>query len=255
MRFRLKAFGLHLTSSACALTVILGGLYLGWYRWPGWYLTGVARVVSILLAVDLALGPTLTLIVANPGKARRELVRDIGAIVSVQLVALIYGAITLWLGRPLYYAFSVDRLQMVQANDLDAGEVALARQQNPDLAPHWYSQPRWVWAPLPEDPKEATRIAASSFFGGHDVVEMPRYFRAWDQGLAQLREKLTRVDEIKGLSKAERGDLRTRMSRHGLAPDEADALVLWADVRRVLVVFDPRTLRIRAMLRPNRRND
>jgi hypothetical protein len=251
VRFRLKAFALHLTGSACALTVVIGGLYLGWYRWPGWYLTGVSHVVVILLVVDLALGPTLTLIVANPAKTRRELTRDIGVIATVQLAALIYGGITLWLGRPLYYAFSVDRVQMVQANDLDAKEIALGRRQNPTLAPHWYSLPRWVWAPLPDDPQEATRIAGSTILGGNDVVQMPRYFRAWDQGLAQLRGKLTRVDEIKDLSREERRDLRTRMSKRGLAPDEADALLLWADVRRVLVVFDPRTLRIRAMLRPH----
>ena len=68
MRFRLKAFGLHLTGSACALTLILGGLYLGWYRWPGWYLTGVLHVLIIVGIVDLGLGPTLTLIIANPRK-------------------------------------------------------------------------------------------------------------------------------------------------------------------------------------------
>ena len=35
MRFRLAALGLHLLASCVALTVVLGGLYLGWYRWPG----------------------------------------------------------------------------------------------------------------------------------------------------------------------------------------------------------------------------
>ena len=58
MRFRLKAFGLHLLASACVLTCILGGLYLGWYRWPGWYLTSVLHVLIIVAVVDLALGPT-----------------------------------------------------------------------------------------------------------------------------------------------------------------------------------------------------
>src|SRR6266853_105659 len=183
MRFRLKAFGLHLTGSACALTLVLGGLYLGWYRWPGWYLTGVPHVVAIVAFVDLALGPTLTLIVANPRKARGTLVRDIGVIVTVQLAALVYGATTLWLGRPLYYTFSVDRLQIVQASDLEANEIVLGRTQNPALAPHWYSLPRWIWAPLPDDPDEPARIAEGSVFGGQDVIQMPRYFKPWEQGL------------------------------------------------------------------------
>ena len=250
MRFRLKAFGLHLSASVTLLALIFGALYLGWYRWPGWYLTGVLHVVAIVAFVDLALGPTLTLIVANPRKPRGTLVRDIAVIVSVQLAALIYGATTLWLGRPLYYPFSVDRLQIVQASDLEASEIALARRQNPALAPHWYSLPRWIWAPLPENPDEALKIVGSTLFGGQDVVQMPRYFRSWEQGLPKLRQQLARVDDLKGLSKAERDAVRTRMSQLGLAPGERNALLMWGDVRRVLVIFDPGTLRIRAILKP-----
>ncbi|TLY69197.1 MAG: hypothetical protein E6K46_09105 [Gammaproteobacteria bacterium] len=250
MKFRLKAFALHLTGSACALTLVIGGMYLGWYRWPGWYLTGVLHVVTIVLIVDLALGPALTLILANPAKSRRQLTIDIGAIVTVQLAALIYGAITLWLGRPLYYAFSVDRLEIVQANDLEADEIALGQRQNPTLAPHWYSLPHWIWASLPENPDEAAKIVMSAPFGGKDVTQMPRYFRPWQQGLTKLRERLTRLDDIKVLSKSERQNLRVRMSAQGLAPDERSVLLMWGGIRRLLVVFDPNTLRIRAILTP-----
>src|ERR1700716_3905096 len=133
MRFRLKAFGLHLTGSACALTLVLGGLYLGWYRWPGWYLTNVVHVAAILGSVDLTLGPLVTLIIANPRKPRRELARDIAVIASVQIAALIYGAGALWHGRPLYYTFSADRLEMVQASDVEAKEIDLGQKQNPKL--------------------------------------------------------------------------------------------------------------------------
>ncbi len=124
MRFRLTAFGLHLLGSACALTLVLGGLYLGWYHWPGWYLTAVARVLIIVGLVDLGLGPTLTLIIANPQKPRRVLARDIAIIVAVQLAALVYGATTLWHGRPLYYTFSANRLETVQASDIEPEEIA-----------------------------------------------------------------------------------------------------------------------------------
>ena len=252
MRFRLKAFGLHLTGSACALTLILGGLYLGWYRWPGWYLTGVLHVLIIVGIVDLALGPTLTLIIANPRKPRRELVRDIGIIVTVQIAALIYGAATLWHGRPIYYTFSADRLEMVQASDVEGSEIVLARRENPALAPYWYSRPRWVWAPLPDNPEEAAKIVNSTVFGsGQDVIDMPRYFKPWEQGLPKLRDQLARLDDIKYLSKAQKESLRTRMSEQGLVADERNALILWGGSRHLLAMFDPATLRIRAILNPD----
>lgn len=252
MRFRFTAFGLHLAGSACALTLVLGGLYLGWYRWPGWYLTGVLHVLLIVGVVDLALGPTLTGIIANPRKPRRELARDIAIIVTVQIAALIYGAATLWQGRPLYYTFSTDVLEMVQASDVEAAEVALARRQNPALAPHWYSLPRWVWAPLPDSPEEAAKIVNSTVLsGGKDVINMPRYFKPWEQGLPKLRAQLAPVGDLRYLSQAQKRLLTTRMAAAGFAPDQHNTLVLWGGggVRRLLVVFDTDTLKIKSILR------
>jgi hypothetical protein len=248
MRFRLKAFGLHLSASAVLLTLILGSLYLGWYRWPGWYLAGVVRVLVIVGIVDLALGPSLTLLIANPRKARRELARDIAIIVSVQLVALVYGATTLWRGRPLYYTFSVDRLEIVQASDLEADEIALARQRNPALAPRWYSRPRWVWAPLPET-SEAMKIVSAAVFGGPDIIDMPRYFRPWNEALPSLREKLASVNDMPSLSRTDKEALKVRMMTLRLAPAQRNALLMWGHPRLAVVVFDPDTLRIRAILK------
>jgi hypothetical protein len=250
MKFRIRAFSLHLLGSACALGLVLGSLYLGWYRWPGWYLASAVHVVGILVMVDLVIGPTLTLVVANPGKPRRELARDVAIIVTVQLAALIYGAATLWGGRPLYYTFSTNSLDMVQADDVEDAEITLARQQNPSLAPHWYSRPRWVWAPLPDDPQEAMNIVGEATLGsGKDIVDMPSRFKPWDEGLPKLRDQLSRLDDIKYLSKAEKQTLRSRLARRGLAADERNALIMWGASRRVLAIFDTRTLRIEALLK------
>jgi hypothetical protein len=252
MPFRLKAFGLHLLGSASALTLVLGGLYLGWYRWPGWYLSSVLHVVGIVVMVDLVVGPLLTLVVSNPRKPRRILGRDIALIVTVQLAALVYGAVTLWSGRPLYYAFSVDSLDCVQASDIDAGEIALALRENPSFAPHWYSLPRWIWAPLPDDPDAAVHIVNEATFGsGKDVTEMPRYFKPWEQGLPKLRDRLMRLDDIKQLNKKEKQYLHGRLSADGLAGDERNLLIMWGGSRRVVAVFDPATLQIKALLNPD----
>ena len=253
MRFRLKAFGLHLFASACALTLVLGGLYFGWYHWPGWYLTAVVRILLIVGTVDLILGPSLTLIIANPTKPRRELARDIAMIATVQLCALGYGAVTLWQGRPMYYTFSANRLETVQASDLEAPEIALARQENPGFAPHWYSRPRWVWAPLPDDADKAMAIVQSATFGGgSDVIDMPRYFKPWDDGLPKLRAQLTPVGDIKYFSKSEKALLQSRMTELGFDPAQKNALVMWGGTaRRLVAVFDTESLKIRALIQPD----
>src|SRR5579862_1451671 len=252
MRFRLTAFGLHFLASACVLSLLLGTLYAGWYSWPGWYLTGVLHVLLILLSVDLALGPTVTLIIANPRKPRRELARDVSIIVIVQIAALVYGASALWRGRPLYFTFSSDRLEMVQSSDLDPDELALARRDNPALAPHWYSPRRWVWVPLPDDPAVANKIVQSAILGGHDVIDMPRYFKPWSAGLPQLRTQLVPVGQMKQLSPIQQKTAAARMAARGLSPAEHNALVMWGvNGRRLVTVFDTNTLAITNFISPD----
>jgi hypothetical protein len=249
MHFRLKLFSLHLLSSATVLSLILGFLYFGWYRWPGWYLTDVTRVVLVMICVDVVLGPTLTLIIANQKKSRRELTRDIGIIVAVQLCALTYGSVQLWNGRPLYYAYSEGMLQLVQAYDIDANEAKLGREQNPGLAPNWYSLPRWIWAPLPQNKGEAKRIITSSITGGDDVISMPRYFKPWEDGLPSLRGQLRKVDGVVYFAKSEKMKFKQKMKAAGLPDDQADTIPLIGRGHPLLVVFDPKSLEMVGVFR------
>ena len=249
MRFRLKAFAWHLAGSVSALTLTLGLLYFGWYHWPGWYLADMPTVLAIMIGVDVVLGPLLTFIVAAPAKARRELVRDVGVILAVQLVAFGYGVATLWHGRPLYYAFSVNCLSVVQAQDIEHASVA-ASGQNSALAPHWYSLPRWIWAPLPNNSEEANRIIQSAITGGFDVTARPAYYRPWASGAAELRRQLKRVDDIKFFGLKEQTLLKQRMTALGLAPDRANSIALTGRRRPLLVVFDPSSLRLLVYIEP-----
>jgi hypothetical protein len=140
----------------------------------------------------------------------------------------------------------------VQASDIEKDEIAMALRQNPTLAPHWYSLPRWVWAPLPDNSDEAMGIVNDATLGsGKDVVDMPRYFRPWAQGLPELRDRLMRLDDIPQLSKPEKQFLQARLAAKGLAPGERNLLIMWGGSRRVVAVFDPATLRIKALLRPD----
>jgi hypothetical protein len=249
MKFRLKAFALHLLGSATALTLILGALYLGWYHWPGWYLSSVIHVILVMVGVDVVLGPLLTLIVADSKKSFHVLGRDVGIIVAVQLAALIYGTTTLWTGRPLYYAFSLDCLEIVQASEIDAAARKASEQQQLSLAPHWYSRPRWIWVPLPQDSGEAQKIVTSAVMGGTDVTGLPQYYKPWDQGFKDLHAQLKKVDEIRYFSDKQKKVLKQRMQASGLAVDQPDAIALMGHGPSLLAIIDPATLRIKAILK------
>jgi hypothetical protein len=244
MKFRLAVMGLHLLASCVALTVILGGLYLGWYRWPGWYLADAVQVTIVLAGVDLVAGPLLTFVIASSVKPRRVLMRDIAVIATIQLIALAYGTVSLWHGRPLYYAFSEDVLQLVQAYDIEGAELAIARKLNAPLLPHWYNLPRWIWAPLPQDSEEHDKIMASAISGGSDVISMPRYYKPWDVGLPALRTQLKRIGDIRYFSGNEKKLLEAQVRAAGLAADQPNAIALTGRGRPLLAVFDVANLKI-----------
>lgn len=249
MKFRFKAFGYHLLGSACFMGLVLGALYLGWYRWPGWYLAGASTIALMMSGFDVVLGPALTFVIANSNKSRRELARDIGIIVCVQIIAAGYGATTLWNGRVLYYVFSHKLLEIVQASDLDAEQIALGKKLDPEFAPHWYSLPRWIYAPLPKDEKVQEQIVASSVTGGNDVIQMPRYYRPWEMALPQLRNELRVVGTMGEFSLKEKKTLEQRMKDRNLDPSQPIAIPMMGRARRLLAVIDPQTVRITALIR------
>ena len=252
MKFRLKAFALHLLASLCVLALALGFLHLGWYHWPGWYLVGALKVAAVMAMVDVGLGPLATLIVANPAKPRAEFRRDLSIIVMIQFAALVYGTATLWGGRPLFYTFSVDRLEAVQASSIGDDEIELARKENPSFVPSWTSLPQWVWVPLPADQAERARIVESALTQGKDVIGMPRYFKPWEQGQNDLRAQLKPIDQLRGFSKVELAQLQNQMKELGGAPGQFGALPLDGRGAQAVAVFDRATLELKAVWKVER---
>ncbi len=95
------------------------------------------------------------------------------------------------------------------------------------------------------------KIVRGTLFGGKDVVQMPRMFKPWDQGLPDLRKQLATVEQMKYFSRREKQRLKSRLQRLGLADDQPDTLIFWGGSLRMLAVFDLKTLRIVALLRPD----
>jgi hypothetical protein len=238
MPFRLRAFFYHLFGSACLLSVAVAALYSGWYFWPGWYLMGAESIVGVMVLVDVGVGPLATLVVANPAKPRRELARDIALIVIVQLLALGYGTHTLWSGRPLYYAFSLDRVEVVTAAEFDDEVIDAARKKNAGIVPEWNSRPQWIWAPLPDDPDTRDSIVAAAISGGHDVTSRPEYFRPLSEGGAAMRDMYVPVQSLAGPKGLAESDYRARLA--ALGRDEADlgALSIQGRTRDGAMIFD-----------------
>ncbi|SDT17559.1 hypothetical protein [Pseudomonas oryzae] len=114
---RWGAFAVHLLISLLVFTV-LAALVLFWL-FPGslFLSAGGWEGLRIIAAVDLVLGPCLTLIVFNPRKPRAELVRDLSLIGLVQVLALAGGCYVVAQARPLAVVHVFDTFYVLNRED------------------------------------------------------------------------------------------------------------------------------------------
>ncbi|HBH38419.1 MAG TPA: pilus assembly protein [Curvibacter sp.] len=115
---RLRASGIHLGISLLIATLAAGLVFALWYPYPYREISGGRELFFIVVAVDVVLGPLITLAVFNRSKPRSELVRDLGIVGLIQLAALIYGLWTVSVARPVHLVFEFDRFRVIHAIDV-----------------------------------------------------------------------------------------------------------------------------------------
>ncbi len=217
---RWKASGIHLLLSCGIVGAVLAFMVTVWYRWPLFELTGGAGITLILAGVDVTLGPLLTAIVFESGK--KGLKFDLTFIAVVQAAALVYGIHVVYLARPVYILFAVDRFNLVSAKDLDPADVAKATL--PEFTRLPLGQPSYIAAVLPSDPKERTELLFSGLVG-KDVELFPKYYVPYEQ---QAQNALKRAKDLGILLGRDQGAVRRFLDSAGRAPESVKFLPLRA---------------------------
>jgi hypothetical protein len=118
-RFALK----HLAASALIAALCAGLVFGVWFPYPYDQLAGGRELFTIVVTVDVVIGPLLSLVVYNPAKPRRELWRDLGTVFLLQTAALGYGLHSVAQARPVYLAFEADRFRVVAIPDIDLDKL------------------------------------------------------------------------------------------------------------------------------------
>lgn len=173
MTLRLRIASWHLLGSVAAATCAWWLVFRLWYPPPFAELAGGAALFLLLVAVDVVIGPALTLVVANPRKRRSELLRDLTVILGLQLLAFGYGLNTMALVRPVAIVFEYDLWRVVAANDIDVKELAAAPAALRNLP---WGGPRVLAVVKPQDPAEQLRIIELGL-AGVPLAAMPAHWR------------------------------------------------------------------------------
>ena len=207
---RTKAAGIHLGISAAIFAVALYLIVVRWY--PGFHFTvdGGWQGVRIMAAVDLVLGPTLTLVVFNPLKARRLIVFDLACIGLAQLGALVWGFYAVHSQHPVAISWSDGRIHVVTAEPLQVEQFDIAR-----LADLSDQHPALVYSRPPANDDEEARAAMQEVMGTVAAYEDPLFFTRFADHWPDVRAKALDATKAAKESRAFREEWPEFLHNHG----------------------------------------
>jgi hypothetical protein len=158
-------------------------VFMIWYPGPYRELSGGRELFLLVVSVDVICGPLLTMVLFNPSKPRRALIRDLSLVVVIQLAALSYGLWTVWQARPLFLVQEIDRFKVIAAPDLAGSSLAALPEH---LKPTFFSSPIVVAIRDPKNPEERNTVLFESLAGGRDYAERPDFYLPYE-GKAALK--------------------------------------------------------------------
>ncbi len=215
---RWKAAAIHLSISL-TIGLIVGSLLLFvWYPPPLFHAAGADELALLLVSVDLALGPLLTLVVFKAGK--KGLQFDLTLIAALQAAALVYGMSVVLHSRPVFIATAVDRFVLVFASDLSDADLAEGRK--PEFRSRSLTGPLLVGTQIPSTAQERSTILSSSIIG-KDVESYPKYYVNYDAAAPALLKRAKPLGALKINDANSKDVLDSALVKTGLPVDH----VVW----------------------------
>lgn len=180
---RLRAAAIHAGLSLLVATGAAALVFLVWYPYPYREISGGRELFTLVVAVDVVLGPLLTFTVFNRSKPWRELRRDLAVIVLLQLAGLAYGLHTVALARPVHLAWELDRMRVVHA--VDVAEELLDRAPEGLRSLPWTGPTPVAVRPFRDAAEKAEATMAA--LGGVDLGTRPDLWQAYADASERVR--------------------------------------------------------------------
>lgn len=228
---RWSASGLHLL-----ISLMLGSAFVGltlgvWYPGPLFEVSGAVGLLSILVPVDVVLGPFLTLLVFKPGKRPLLITIDLSCIVAVQAAAFLYGAWTIAEVRPAYIVLFDQRFEVVRSMDIAKG----APWQAPLTGPEWV-------AVLPKNAEEILKDLKAGVLPTRDTKQ----FQPLASRHADFKAAMKTVEGLK--SQTLRAQIIKDLEAESINPEQARLVPILARDLPMTAVFDKDSLTLVAIL-------
>jgi hypothetical protein len=121
---KIKYFKYHLTISLLVVLTLSVICQFFWFPMPFLFIDGTWVALLIIAAVDIVLGPLLTLLLIKQDKSRKERLVDLSVIAILQLSALVYGLSQIEQERVVALVHSEGAFNLVPKKELAESEIA-----------------------------------------------------------------------------------------------------------------------------------
>ena len=229
---RFRASGFHFLISFIIGLVLLALFWFMWYPAPMLMAIGGHEIFLLVVGIDVALGPLLTLIVFKSGK--KSLKFDLAAIALLQICAMTYGVSALLEARPAYVAALGDQFQVVQATEVTVANLAKAKTELP-----WWG-PRWVGTKAPIDRYDVDAVQAIAAVGagrGH----LPQLHVPYESMAAEILQRAQSITALKKHDAAQAIEIDAWLTKRGYDEKTAKYQPIKISASTFAVVVDAKT--------------
>jgi hypothetical protein len=202
---RYKAATIHFLGSLLVLLSVFSFVRLVWYPGPLFDAASGVDLIGIVTAVDLILGPMITLLIFNPKK--KSLKFDMACVLICQLGFMVYGAWSIFSARPVYLVFVDNRFQLVTANEIDPADQAKAK--NAAFRTQPLAGPITLASKLPDDKKLGEQMMFVRAYG-MGPENLPEYFVPYKEAIPAVQASGMKAEKISGVS----SEMRQRLSAY-----------------------------------------
>lgn len=231
---RLHASGIHLGISLVIAGLMAWLVFRLWYPYPYSEISGGRELFILVMAVDVVMGPLITLMIFNRAKPRRELMLDLSLVGLLQLAALGYGLWTVFEARPVHLMFEYHRLAVVHAADVDPialRQAPLALQALPLTGPTLLSLRPFKNA---DEQLQSTMLALN----GVPQAVQPALWQSWNAARAEILKESRPVSELKERFAAQSALIEKSLAATGRPADALRYLPLVASKTGWTVLID-----------------
>ena len=116
-----RAALIHLWPSLLVLLIIAALIFLAWYPYPLLQLKNNHHFSVLLILTAALIGPAMTWLMYKQDK--RGMVFDLVVISLIQVVAIGWGTQALYLNRPYFMVFTVDRFEAISIREVDIDSI------------------------------------------------------------------------------------------------------------------------------------